>query len=268
MKNQDFTATILVDKSPNDVFNAITNVRGWWSEEIEGNTNKLNDEFTYRYKDMHNCKMKLIEVIPDKRVVWHVLDNYFSFTKDKSEWKDTKVSFEISKQGDKTQLHFTHLGLVPDYECYDACSSGWTQYVKHSLLNLISTGKGQPNSSETAFTTHEVAARFNQLAQKEKWFEIQDELFAENVKSVEPVNSPWFKYAEGKGPVRKKGEDWVKRIEAAHSRYTSEPIVAANHFVVSREVDITVQGFGRIQINELMLYEVKDGKIVLEQFFY
>lgn len=117
-------------------------------------------------------------------------------------------------------------------------------------------------------TTAEVAARFNELAQQEKWFEIQDELFADNVKSIDPVDSPYFGYAEGKENVRKKGENWVKRIEAAHHRYTTAPIVAANHFVVGREVEITVQGHGRIQINELMLYEVQNGEIVLEQFFY
>ena len=117
-------------------------------------------------------------------------------------------------------------------------------------------------------TTQEVAARFNELAKQEKWFEIQDELFADNVKSIDPPDSPYFKYAEGKTSVRKKGEDWVKRIEAAHKTYTSEPIVAGNHFAVAREVDITVQGLGRIQINEIMLYEVKEGEIVSEQFFY
>lgn len=117
-------------------------------------------------------------------------------------------------------------------------------------------------------TTQEVAARFNELAQQEKWFEIQDEFFAENVRSIDPPDSPYFGYAEGKGPVRKKGEDFVKRIEALHRLYTSEPLVTGNHFVVVREKDITVQGHGRIQINELMLYEVKDGQIVLEQFFY
>ena len=117
-------------------------------------------------------------------------------------------------------------------------------------------------------TTKEVAARFNELAKQEKWFEIQDELFADNVKSIDPPNSPYFGYAEGKAAVRKKGEDFVKRIEAAHRRYTSEPIMAGNHFAVGREVDITVQGHGRIQINELMLYEVKDGEIISEQFFY
>lgn len=117
-------------------------------------------------------------------------------------------------------------------------------------------------------TTQEVAARFNQLAQQEKWFEIQDELFAENVKSIDPPNSPYFKNAEGKANVRKKGEDFVSRIEAAHKRYTTAPIISGNHFAVGREVDITVKGFGRIQINEIMLYEVKDGQIISEQFFY
>ena len=117
-------------------------------------------------------------------------------------------------------------------------------------------------------TTQEVAARFNELAQQEKWFEIQDEFFADNVKSIDPPNSPYFGYAEGKAAVRKKGEDFVSRITEAHSLYTSEPIVAGNHFAVGRAKDITVQGHGRIQINQIMLYEVKDGKIVLEQFFY
>ena len=117
-------------------------------------------------------------------------------------------------------------------------------------------------------TTQEVAARFNELARQEKWFEIQDEPFTDNIRSVEPPNSPYFKYAEGKSPVRKKGEDWVKRVEAVHRIYTTEPVVGGNHFAVGREVDITVQGLGRIQINQVMLYEVKDGQIVLEQFFY
>jgi len=117
-------------------------------------------------------------------------------------------------------------------------------------------------------TTQEVAARFNELAQQEKWFEIQDEFFAENVKSIEPPNSPYFGYAEGKASVRKKGEEFTSRIEAVHRLYTSEPLVSGNHFAVGREKDITVQGHGRIQINQIMLYEVRDGQIVSEQFFY
>lgn len=160
MKTQDFTTSILVDQTPEEVFNAINNVRSWWSEEIEGSTNKLNDEFTYHYKDVHRCKMKLIEVIPNKKVVWLVMDNYFNFTKDKSEWKDTKVVFQIAEKGGKTQLHFTHHGLVPEYECYDACRQGWTNYINNSLYNLVTSGQGQPNPKEGGFN-EQLVEKFN-----------------------------------------------------------------------------------------------------------
>ncbi|MFV8324929.1 SRPBCC family protein [Flavobacterium sp. ZS1P14] len=155
MDNQDFTATLLVDQTPEEVFNAINNVRGWWSEEIEGNTDQLNDEFTYHYKDIHRCQMKLIEVIPNKKIVWFVINNYFKFTKDKSEWTGTKISFEISKKDSQTQIRFTHLGLVPEYECYDICSDAWNNYIHNSLRSLITTGKGQPNSSDNPRTANE-----------------------------------------------------------------------------------------------------------------
>jgi hypothetical protein len=123
-------------------------------------------------------------------------------------------------------------------------------------------------ASDKTMTTHEVAVRFNILAQQEKWFEIQDALFAENVKSIDPVYSAYMGYAEGKANVRKKGENFVQKIQALHSASTTVPVVGGNHFAVGREMDITVEGFGRIQINEVMLYEVKDGSIVSEQFFY
>jgi len=121
---------------------------------------------------------------------------------------------------------------------------------------------------QKVMTTQEVAARFHELAQQEKWYEIQDEFFADNVKSIEPAGSPYFDNAEGKADVRKKADGFIKRIEAVHRLYTSEPIVTGNHFAVVREKDLTVQGHGMIQIHQIMLYEVKDGKIVLEQFFY
>ena len=126
----------------------------------------------------------------------------------------------------------------------------------------------ETSTQNKVMTTQEVASRFNELAQQEKWFEIQEELFAEHVRSVDPPNSPYMGYAEGKAAVRKKGEDFVKKIEDFHGASTTEPVVAGNHFAVGREMDVTVQGFGRIQLNEVMIYEVKDGAIVLEQFFY
>lgn len=148
MANQDFTTTILVDKTPKEAFDAITNVRGWWSEEIEGSTTKLNDVFDYHYKDVHKSKMKLTEVVPEQKVVWDVLDNYFNFTKDKSEWKGNKIIFEISKKDNKAQIKFTHQGLVPQYECYEICENAWTGYIQNSLKDLITTGKGKPNKKE------------------------------------------------------------------------------------------------------------------------
>ena len=148
MAASDFTTTIVVEQTPKEVFHAINNVRGWWSENIEGGTEKLNDEFIYSYRDDHRCQIKLTEVIRDKKVVWRVLDNYFSFTKDKAEWTGTDIEFEITEKGNRTQLRFTHRGLVPEFECYKICFNAWTGYITDSLRNLITTGKGQPNPKE------------------------------------------------------------------------------------------------------------------------
>jgi len=148
MKNPSFTTTFSVDQSPEEAFKAINHVRGWWSEEIEGSTDTPGDEFTYRYKDVHYCKLKVVEVIADKKVIWLVLDNRFNFTEDESEWTGTKITFEVSRKGDTTEVHFSHLGLVPEYECYGVCSNAWGSYINGSLRSLITTGKGRPNPKE------------------------------------------------------------------------------------------------------------------------
>ena len=148
MTTRDFTTTIVMDQTPEQVFNAINNPQAWWSGEIEGSADKLNDEFTYRYKELHLSKQRIVEMIPDQKVVWLVTDSNLTFVINKSEWTGTKISFEISENENKsdkykTQLRFTHLGLVPKIECYGGCSNAWSQLIEKSLFSLITTGKGK-----------------------------------------------------------------------------------------------------------------------------
>jgi hypothetical protein len=143
MKKADFTTTILVTQRPKEAFNAINNVAAWWQGEVEGNSTKLDDEFTYRMEDIHFSKQKLVELIPDKKVAWLITESELNFTKDKSEWTGTKVIFEISEVNNKTKICFTHSGLVPKFECYGDCSNAWTQLIQKSLFSLITTGKGK-----------------------------------------------------------------------------------------------------------------------------
>jgi len=144
MSKGNYTTTFSVDQTPEEVFEAINNARGWWSGEIDGSTDRLGAVFTYRYKDVHLSKQELIEVVPEKRVVWLVLDASLNFAENKDEWKGTRVVFDIAKKGGRTELRFTHEGLVPSFECFDACSKGWGFFIDGSLKKLITTGKGEP----------------------------------------------------------------------------------------------------------------------------
>jgi len=148
MNTQNFTAAFTVDQTADEVFAAINDVRGWWSENIDGTTDSLGEEFTLLNLPMHRCTIRIAEHVSGERVVWHVMDNLFSFTEDKTEWKDTDIHFDIARRDDKTELTFAHLGLVPDYECFDICSNAWGFYVNTSLRGLIRTGTGVPNHLE------------------------------------------------------------------------------------------------------------------------
>lgn len=151
--NQDFHVSFLVDNTPAEVFDAINNVRGWWSKEIEGRTDALG-EFKYHHRDVHRCTIRITELVPGEKVAWHVVDNYFNFVKDEQEWKDTDIVFEIAQKGDETEVRFTHVGLVPAYECYDVCQDAWSTYIKGSLRDLITKGKGHPNQNEHISSRH------------------------------------------------------------------------------------------------------------------
>jgi hypothetical protein len=143
MTKQDFKTTIVVDETPKQVFNAINNPKNWWPGEIRGSSGKLNDEFEYRYKELHFSKQRIVEIVPNKKVVWLVIESIINYAEDKAEWTGTKISFEISENDNKTQLRFTHLGLDPQIECFDSCSNSWTQIIQQSLFSLIVRGKGE-----------------------------------------------------------------------------------------------------------------------------
>jgi Activator of Hsp90 ATPase homolog 1-like protein len=148
MSTKDYTTSFTVDQSPEQVFAAINNVRGWWSGQIDGQTDKLGAEFTYRYQDLHRSTQKITELVPGRKVVWRVLDAKINFVKDKGEWNGTDIVFEIARKGDKTELRFTHVGLVATIECYGKCAGAWGFYINDSLRSLIATGKGDPNAKD------------------------------------------------------------------------------------------------------------------------
>ena len=142
MPNKDFTSIMLTDQTPEEVFDAIRNVRQWWSgfysEEITGSTANLDDEFIFRAGDgAHYSKQKLIEVKPAEKIVWLITDSNLSFLEKKDEWTGTKVIFEISKKNKKTQLRFIHEGLNPEIECYNSCAPAWSMYLHQKLTPLI-----------------------------------------------------------------------------------------------------------------------------------
>ena len=143
MKKQDYTASIKVSATPQEAFDAINNVAGWWSADLEGLTEKLNDNFTVRFGEVF-ITSTVIESIPEKKITWLVTDCHKPWLKNTKEWVDTEMSWEIIPGKDATEIKFTHIGLVPGIECYDGCENAWNEYIKGSLFKLLSQGKGVP----------------------------------------------------------------------------------------------------------------------------
>lgn len=140
----DLSETITVAAKPEAVFAAINNVRGWWSGVIEGESAAVGHSFSYRYKDIHESTQQVIEQVPGRRVAWKVLDSNLSFLKDKAEWTGTTITFDLIPKDGGTELRFTHHGLNPMSECWDACSSGWGGLIRGNLKTLIETGQTSP----------------------------------------------------------------------------------------------------------------------------
>lgn len=141
MTNRSFTTSFTVAQSPETVFAAIVNPRAWWSGTFDGDTTRLGDIFSYRYGDLHYSKQEVSELVPGKRVAWHVVEGMLSFVTDKTEWAGTTITFDIERTGGMTTLTFTHVGLEPAVECFDTCSDAWTSLIQGSLRRLVETGQ-------------------------------------------------------------------------------------------------------------------------------
>jgi hypothetical protein len=147
MTDQSYTTSFTVDRSAGEVFEAINDVRSWWNEDITGEADAVGAEFVHLVKDIHRAQIRVTELVPGKRVAWRVVDNWMSFIQDQSEWKDTEIRFDLSEQDGATTVRFTHIGLVPDYECFDVCNIAWSHYIGGSLRRLVADGEGRPNAS-------------------------------------------------------------------------------------------------------------------------
>jgi uncharacterized protein YndB with AHSA1/START domain len=149
MSTQSYTTTFTVDRTPAEVFAAVNDVRSWWGKDVQGDVDEVGAEFVFEVEGVHYSKICVTELVPGEKVVWEVIDARLTFVEDTKEWDDTEIRFEIAEQGDATEVRFTHVGLRPEVECYDACSNAWAFYVGDSLRSLIATGEGKPSGNPT-----------------------------------------------------------------------------------------------------------------------
>ena len=136
----DFTTTFTVDRSPEQVYAVINDVRSWWDGQIDGPTDTLGEDFRYRHSDMHDSTQAVVELVPSSRIAWLVVDAHLTFTNDPGEWKETTITFDLLPRVTGTEVVFTHHGLVPALECFEDCSSGWTHFVGGRLRDVLAAG--------------------------------------------------------------------------------------------------------------------------------
>ena len=139
----DYAITYTVEASPAEVFAAINDVRAWWDGVIQGPTEHVGDVFTYSHEPEHRSVQRITESVPGERVVWHIDEAELTFVEDRGEWTSTDVVFEIDPAPDGARLTFTHRGLRPDVECYEACSTAWGFYVSGALRRRVEGTAGR-----------------------------------------------------------------------------------------------------------------------------
>jgi len=141
----DYTTSFTVDKTPEEVYAAILNTRGWWSGNIEGKTDEEGAEFTYEVPDVHWSKQKIVQLVPGKKVVWKVLDSKITYTTPQNVWDNLDMIFDITENDGKTELRFTQKGMVPSLACYGDITSAWDSLIPGNLKKLVETGENQPS---------------------------------------------------------------------------------------------------------------------------
>jgi hypothetical protein len=148
MKTKNYYNSISVEIPVAEAYKGACNVPAWWTENLEGASEQPGDRFTVTFGDTF-VTMKIAEAVPNKKIVWEVEDCYLHWLqKDKREWTGTKIEWEFLSIGHSTTIGMTHVGLVPEAECYESCEKGWNFYVKESLFKLLSEGKGIPELSK------------------------------------------------------------------------------------------------------------------------
>jgi hypothetical protein len=158
MSDQSYTTSIAVDRPAREVFDAINDVRSWWNEDLTGETDRVGAEFVHEVPGIHRARMQVTQLERGRTVAWRVLENWMSFIDDQREWVGTEIRFDLTDTDAGTDVRFTHVGLVPDYECFDVCDVAWSFYIQESLRSHIATGKGRPNASPGERNHREKAA--------------------------------------------------------------------------------------------------------------
>jgi hypothetical protein len=142
-------------------------------------------------------------------------------------------------------------------------------HILHQRLAFLEQTNYFGPLKNTNMTTQEIAARFDELAKTAQWEQIYDELYADDAESIEPASAEGpLQSVKGKEAMKKKGEEFNAQMEEFHSAYTTPAVVGGNHFSVAMGMDVTLKGAGRVNMEEICVYKVENGKIVLEQFFY
>ena len=186
MVNANFSSSLTASISPGEAIKRISNIPGWWGVSFSGSSEKKNDRFVVKMSGESFFDFTVEELIPGKRVVWLITDCYMPWFSDKKEWANTKLIFDLFENNGVTTVQFTHNGLTPDLECYHACETGWTHWIRTSLLSFLTTGKGMFKQTSTkiysvemeiAKSPHDV---FNHLIDLRKWW--PEEFVGDNIR--------------------------------------------------------------------------------------